>query len=273
MPPQRSNGVIPFECHSLLKWEVVGSAVPQPEAAVLRHKTPGRTSPQGTSPRGGSQRGAARAPVPPRAPGAALSPRPGPAAPRRPLEDPSNGPGGAEPHLSPQGRFEAASGLRLLRRDTGSPGHRGDGRRAPPHRTAATGCLELSLSALTRQGWRSGSRTEKGERQYPAPKNYSSRRAPRAAGSLRPYGTGRAGHAGSGSSSPFPSRRASSEEGSAQARVGRALSNGAEAVLWRSAQNGASKVQNCARFCTLAVVFYPTGSCAVQTAHDTSDKF
>lgn len=210
-------------------------------------------------------------PVPPRVPGAALSPRPGPAAPRRPLEDPSNGPGGAEQHLSPQRRFEAQRavtgrsrspspsaapppprsvrrpsarrspsgvpgaegegrggrrrrrippprathlrppGLRLLRRGTGSPGHRGDERRAPPHRAAATGCVELSLSALTRQGWRSGSRTEKGERQYPATKNYNSRRAPRAAGSLRPYGAGRAGHAGNGSSFPFPSRLASRE--------------------------------------------------------------
>lgn len=63
--------------------EAVGSAVLQPEAAALRHRTPGTTLPQGTSPRGGSQRGAARTPsrralqVLPSAPGRAPPPRGG----------------------------------------------------------------------------------------------------------------------------------------------------------------------------------------------------
>lgn len=58
-------------------------------------------------------------------------------------------------------------------------------------------------------GWRSGSRTEKGERQYPAPEDYSSRRALRAARSLLPWGAGRAGHDGARSSPVSASRLAS----------------------------------------------------------------
>ncbi|CAN8208073.1 unnamed protein product [Coccothraustes coccothraustes] len=58
-------------------------------------------------------------------------------------------------------------------------------------------------------GWRSGSRTEKGERQYPAPEDYSSRRALRAARSVRPWGAGRAGHDGARSSLDSPSSLAS----------------------------------------------------------------
>lgn len=58
-------------------------------------------------------------------------------------------------------------------------------------------------------GWRSGSRTEKGERQYPAPEDYNSRRAVRSGRSLRPWGADRAGHDGARSSLVSPSRLAS----------------------------------------------------------------
>lgn len=58
-------------------------------------------------------------------------------------------------------------------------------------------------------GWRSGSRTEKGERQYPAPEDYNSRRALREARSLRPWGAGRAEHDGARSSLVSSSRFAS----------------------------------------------------------------
>lgn len=79
--------------------------------------------------------------------------------------------------------------------------------------SAARRCGHWLPGAVTHSarpaGWRSGSRTEKGERQYPAPEDYNSRRALREARSLRPWGAGRAEHDGARSPLVSPSRLAS----------------------------------------------------------------
>lgn len=155
-----------------------------------------------------------RAPLPPDSPHAAhrlLPPSLPPAAPRAGSRAGRRG----LPHSDPLTSVPPRLRLTLLRQPVTE--EMGAGLRHTARRPMAARSCQSRRS--TRQGWRSGSRTEKGERQYPAPKNYSSRRALRGAHSLRLWAAGRAGHAGTRSSFSSPSSLAAGAEGSAQARA------------------------------------------------------